>query len=114
MSLSLLIVCLISTNYTYKNIYAQPFEVNEEDYYSTGSESTNSQENSQNSEDSGKENCITNQEASVLQQTSPDSETYLNNFHFIKKFDREGNLVDSWGTVGSWGWTVPSCSWNNC
>ena len=101
MSFSLLIVCLISTNTTYKNIYAQPFEFNAEDYYSTGSEPTNSQANPQNSEDSDKENCINNQVDSVLQQTSPDSDTYLNNFHFIKKFDREGNLVDSWGTVGS-------------
>ena len=52
------------------------------------------------SEDSEKENCITNQENNYI-QTSTDSDGYLNNFHFIKKFDREGNLVDSWGTVGS-------------
>ena len=54
-----------------------------------------------NSEDTDNENCINNQEDSVLQQTSADSDTYLNNFHFIKKFDRQGNLIDSWGNVGS-------------
>src|SRR5215211_2676783 len=82
-------------------IYAEVFEFNEKDYYSSSdNEPTNSQEKSTNSEDTGKENCITNQEASVL-QTSTDSDTYLNNFHFIKKFDKEGNVVDSWGTVGS-------------
>ena len=51
------------------------------------------------SEDSEKENCITNQENNYI-QTSTDSDGYLNNFHFIKKFDKDGNLVDSWGTVG--------------
>ena len=125
-SVSLIIVCLTSTNLIYNRIYAEIFEFNENDYYSSGNDPTNSQEkqtnsedtatedysssdndptNSQekqtNSEDAGKENCITNQEASVLQQASTDSDTYLNNFHFIKKFDKEGNLVDSWGNVGS-------------
>ena len=94
---SLLIVCFISSNFTYKNIYAQQFEFNEENYDSTGKESPNPP----NSEDTAKENCINNQVDSVLQQTSADSNTYLNNFHFIKKFDRQGNLVNSWGTVGS-------------
>src|SRR5215208_3769082 len=125
-SFSLIILCFISTNVVYNTIYAQIFEFNEKDYYSSSdNEPTDSQEKSTNSEDTGKEDysssdneptdsqekstnfedtakedCITNQEASVL-QTSTDSDTYLNNFHFIKKFDREGNLVDSWGTVGS-------------
>jgi hypothetical protein len=26
---------------------------------------------------------------------------YTSNFHFRKKFDQNGNLIDSWGTVGS-------------
>src|SRR5215213_6558561 len=118
-SFSLIILCFISTNVVYNTIYAQIFEFNEKDYYSSSdNEPTDSQEKSTNSQDTAKEdysssdneptdsqdtdkeNCITNQEASVL-QTSTDSDTYLNNFHFIKKFDREGNLVDSWGTVGS-------------
>src|SRR5215211_6465330 len=100
-SFSLIILCFISTNVVYNTIYAQIFEFNEKDYYSSSdNEPTDSQEKSTNFEDTDKENCITNQEASVL-QTSTDSDTYLNNFHFIKKFDREGNLVDSWGTVGS-------------
>ncbi|HKO40872.1 MAG TPA: hypothetical protein VJU85_06380, partial [Nitrososphaeraceae archaeon] len=119
---------MISTNLIFNKTYAEIFEFNEKDYYSSsnkdpmnsgekqtnsedttmegdyssGKEQTNSGEKQTNSEDTVKENCINNQEASVLQtQTSPDSDTYLNNFHFIKKFDREGNLVDSWGTVGS-------------
>ena len=88
-SVSLIIVCLTSTNLIYNRIYAEIFEFNENDYYSSGNDPTNSQEkqtnsedtatedysssdndptNSQekqtNSEDAGKENCITNQEAS--------------------------------------------------
>jgi hypothetical protein len=81
-SFSLIILCFISTNVIYNTIYAQIFEFNEEDYYSSSSdnEQTNSQEKSTNSEeDTGKENCITNQEASVL-QASTDSNAYLNNF----------------------------------
>ena len=73
-SVSLIIVCLTSTNLIYNRIYAQIFEFNENDYYSSGNDPTNSQEKSTNSEDTVKENCITNQEASVL-QASTDSDT---------------------------------------
>src|SRR4030095_10961773 len=92
-SVSLLIVCLISTNLIFNKIYSEIFEFNEKDYYtssdndpsnsgekqtnsedtamedeySSGNEPTNSGEKQTNSEDTVKENCINNQEASVLQ-----------------------------------------------
>ena len=28
------------------------------------------------------------------------SDSYLSDFHFVKKIDKNGNLVGSWGTVG--------------
>jgi hypothetical protein len=28
------------------------------------------------------------------------SDSYYSDFHFIKKFDKDGNLLDSWGNVG--------------
>jgi len=76
-SVSLIIVCLISTNLIFNKIFAEIFEFNEKDYYSSSdNEPTNSGEKQINSEDTVKENCINNQEASVLQtQTSPDSDT---------------------------------------
>src|SRR5688572_29107699 len=92
---SLIILYVVSPSFI---IYAEVFEFNAEDYYA--SDQSISEKNPANSEDIDKENCITNQEASVL-QASTDSNTYLNNFHFIKKFDRDGNLIGSWGTVGS-------------
>ncbi len=142
-SFGLIFLCFISTHVISNPIYAEIFEFNEEDYYSSqdddqtnsqdddqtnsqdddqtnsqdqsanfedtsnqdsitsqDDDQTNSQDQSATSEDSEKENCITNQENNYI-QTSTDSDGYLNNFHFIKKFDRDGNLVDSWGTVGS-------------
>ena len=102
--LSLIILYIVPTGFI-SIIYGEIFEFNEEDYYSSDQSTSeknpaNSKATALDSEDTTKENCINNQEASVL-QTSTLSDTYLNNFHFIKKFDREGNLVDSWGTVGS-------------
>src|SRR5215208_6850535 len=56
-SFSLIILCFISTNVVYNTIYAQIFEFNEKDYYSSSSdnEPTNSQEKSTNFEDTAKE-----------------------------------------------------------
>ena len=140
-SFGLIFLCFISTYVISNPIYAEIFEFNEEDYYSSqdddqtnsqdqsadfedtssqdsfatqdDDDQTNSQDQSATSEDSEKENCITNQVNNYI-QTSTDSDGYLNNFHFIKKFDRDGNLVDSWGNSRIWQWTVSSCSWNNC
>lgn len=82
-------------------IYAQEFEFNSEDYYDAeeNSPNTNSEDQSTNtdSEDTDKEPCIDDQlesSAAVLSAVSDDS--YTSNFHFVKKFDQNGNLVDSW------------------
>ena len=93
-----MILYIISTDFI-SIIYAEIFELNEEDYY--GSDKSISEKNSANSEDNDKENCINNQVQSVLASNGDiNSDSYSSEFHFIKKFDREGNLVDSWGTVG--------------
>jgi hypothetical protein len=59
-------------------------------------------------EDTDKEVCIDNQQQiesasySANSDLSSDSSSYSStDYNFIKKFDREGNLVDSWGTIGS-------------
>src|SRR5215207_559710 len=54
-SVSLIIVCLTSTNLIYNKIYGEIFEFNENDYYSSGNDPTNSQEKSTNSEDTAME-----------------------------------------------------------
>jgi hypothetical protein len=81
-------------------IYAEVFEFNEEDYYA--SDQSISEKNPANSEDIDKENCINNQIQAVLSSNNDlSSDPYSSEFHFVKKFDRDGNLIDSWGTVGS-------------
>ncbi len=104
-----MIICFIPIFFV-SVIYAQEFEVNEEDYFSSEEEkqedaktNTNSKDFSTaatDSEDTDKEPCIDGQiesSAAVLSALSDDS--YTSNFHFVKKFDQNGNLVDSWGTV---------------
>ena len=49
-SFSLILACLFSTNFIYNSIYAQIFEFNENDYYSSGNEPPNSQESSDDTE----------------------------------------------------------------
>ena len=110
-SFSLIILFAISTSFV-SIIYAEIFEFNPEDYYEsdknpseenpTNDEATQ-QQKSINAEDTDKENCINNQIESVLYSNSDlNSDSYYSsNFHFIKKFDRNGNLIGSWGTVGS-------------
>ena len=52
----MLIVCLISTNLIFNKIYAEIFEFNEKDYYtSSDSDSLNSGEKQTNSEDTSME-----------------------------------------------------------
>ena len=98
----LLISFIISTNLIFIS-YAQVFGFDAEDYY----DSVESKSVSTNSEDSDNENCINNQIESVLSSSSSSNsdansnDAYTSNFHFVKKFDKNGNLVDSWGTVGS-------------
>ena len=113
----IIIICFIPIVFV-SVIYAQDFEVNEEDYFSSEEEeeqqdeepedvkiNTDSEDSStaspEDSEDTDKEPCIDGQiesSAAVLSAISDDS--YASNFHFVKKFDKNGNLVDSWGTVG--------------
>src|SRR5215211_716639 len=114
---SILLLFAISTNFV-SFIYAEIFEFNMVDYYESdnnpseenptnGGEDTQQQQQQQksiNAEDTDKENCINNQIESVLYSNNDlgsDSDSYSSNFHFIKKFDRNGNLVDRWGTIGS-------------
>ncbi|HVP82282.1 MAG TPA: 6-bladed beta-propeller, partial [Nitrososphaeraceae archaeon] len=99
-----MIICFIPIVFV-SVIYAQEFEFNSEDYYDAeeNSPNTNSEDQSINtdSEDTDKEPCIDGQlesSAAVLSAVSDDS--YTSNFHFVKKFDQNGNLVDSLGTVG--------------
>jgi hypothetical protein len=55
-----------------------------------------------NSEDTDTENCINNQIESVLSSNDDlSSDSYSSDFHFVKKFDKNGNIIDSWGNVGS-------------
>jgi hypothetical protein len=107
----LLISLFILTNLI-SMTYAQVFEFDAEDSYeSIGIQSNTYSEDSStlNSEDSDNENCINNQIESVLSSSTSSSSSnsdtnsndpYISNFHFVKKFDQNGNLVDSWGTVG--------------
>jgi hypothetical protein len=90
--------------------YAQIFEFNPEDYYdiTENTPTSNSKDSSSsNSEDLDNENCINNQIESVLSSSSSSNsdtnsnDPYTSNFHFVKKFDKNGNLVDSWDIVGS-------------
>ena len=106
--------CLLST------IFAQEFEFDAEDYYSSennnpvnSEEDTSADKNSadkksmNSNEDTDKEVCIDNQQQiesapSYFSNSdlSSDSSSYSStDYHFIKKFDREGNLVDSWGRI---------------
>ena len=100
-----MIICFIPIVFV-SVIYAQEFEFNSEDYYDVeeNSPNTNSEDQSTNtdSEDTDKEPCIDGQlesSAAVLSAVSDDS--YTSNFHFVKKFDKDGNIIDSWGNVGS-------------
>ena len=99
---SLIFLCFVTTNFI-SSIYAQEFEFNAEDYFFSEQTPSNSKDTvtPTDSEDTDKEPCIDGQiesSAAVLSATSDDS--YTSNFHFVKKFDQNGNLVDSWGTVG--------------
>ena len=74
---SLIILCFISTNVIYNTIYAQIFEFNEEDYYSSpDNEQTNSQEKSTNSEDTFQEDysSSSDNEQTNSQEKSTNSE----------------------------------------
>ena len=89
-------------------IYGQVFEFNEDDYIGStitgegGDNQDNKGSMNSNSEDTDKENCINNQIESVLASNyDMSSDPYTSEFHFGKKFDKDGNLLDSWGTVGS-------------
>jgi hypothetical protein len=89
------------------------FEVNEEDYFSAEEEkqedaktNTNSKDSSvttTNSEDTDKETCLDSnriESAVVLSSASNlNSDSNLSDFHFVKKFDKDGKLIDSWDTV---------------
>ena len=106
--------------------YAQIFEFDEGDYYeskekekntppTTNSKDTATTTNlkdienkpspSATSEDTDKETCIDGpiEQAAVLSSPSNNDMNsdsyYSSNFHFVKKFDKNGTLVDSWGKV---------------
>ena len=112
---SIIIAFFSHNNNLINSIYGQIFEVDEEDYFDTDTndnadtDSTSTTKNSQpasasvTSEDTDKENCINNQIETVLGSNNDNvnSDSYTSNFHFVKKFDKNGNLVGSWGTVGS-------------
>ena len=133
-SFNLIISCFIVVTCLLSTIFAQKFEFDEEDYYSssennnpinseedTSADKNPSDKKSMNSnEDTDKEVCINNQQQmesasySDNSDLSSDSSSYYSaDYHFIKKFDREENLVDSWGTRRIQRWTVSPCSWNN-
>ena len=109
---TLISLFFISINFI-SAINAQVFEFNEEDYVSSEEEekeekdttTTNSADVSAatNSEDIyEKETCINNQIDSVLSSNGDmSSDSYSSEIHFIKKFDKDGNIIGSWGTVGS-------------
>jgi hypothetical protein len=117
----LILLYFLNTGFVSTSL-AQVFEFNEEDYFSSEENeeleeqqeqeeedektTTNAKDSSTATstdfEDTDKEPCIDGQiesSAAVLSATSDDS--YTSNFHFVKKFDRDGNLIGSWGTVGS-------------
>src|SRR5687768_4340165 len=95
--------------------YAQIFEFEDEDYYESKEKkeenppttTTNSKDKSAkpNSEDTDKDTCIDGnriESAAILSSDSDKkSDSYYSDFHFVKKFDKKGNLVDSWGKVGT-------------
>src|SRR5215213_436482 len=112
---SLIFLCSISINFI-STINAQVFEFNEEDYFSSeekeekeeeeeNTPTTNSKDASAtaNSEDTDKEVCIDNpmKSVSVLNSDIDSDSSYSSAFHFIKKYDKNGTLIDSWGNVGS-------------
>ena len=113
-----ILICLIFISINFiSTINAQEFEFNEEDYFSfeedegdgegegkdattTNSEDVSATTNAEDTDD--KETCINNQIESVLSSNgNMNSDSYSSDFHFIKKFDKEGNLISSFGTVGS-------------
>ncbi|HET7641939.1 MAG TPA: hypothetical protein VFK40_00395, partial [Nitrososphaeraceae archaeon] len=113
----MIFLCFISTIFI-SVVYGQVFEFDENDYIGStrAGEGGNNQDNkdsmssnnedaastNSNSEDTDKENCINNQIESVLASNyDMSSDPYTSEFHFVKKFDKNGNLLDSWGTVGS-------------
>ena len=101
---SLIVLSFIITNFI-PSIYAQEFEFNAEDYFYSEQNPTNSKDVPTilpDSEDTDKENCVDNPMDSLsLPNSGINSDSYTSEFHFIKKFDRDGNLIGSWGTVGS-------------
>ena len=99
---SLIFLSFITINFI-SSVYAQDYEFNAEDYFSSEQNPTNSRDNpTPDSEDTDKEKCLDNpMESLSLPNNDIGLDPYVSEFHFIKKFDREGNLVDSWGTVGS-------------
>ena len=100
-SFSLIFLCFFTTNFI-SSIYAEEFNFNTEDYFSSQNP-TNSKDTDTNidSEDTDKENCIDNLMESVSQPNNDIGSDSYASFNFIKKFDKDGNLVDSWGTAGS-------------
>ncbi|MGD1837285.1 MAG: 6-bladed beta-propeller [Nitrososphaeraceae archaeon] len=50
------------------------------------------------------ENCIDNGnevEYSLPSVDQVNSDSYISDFHSVRKFDKNGNLLDSWGSIGS-------------
>ena len=100
---SLIFLSFITINFI-PSIYAQEFEFNAEDYFYSEQNPTNSKDvtTTPDSEDTDKEDCLDNPMDSLsLPNSDMNSDSYTSEFHFIKKFDRDGNLIGSWGTVGS-------------
>jgi hypothetical protein len=101
----IMVICFIPIVFV-SVIYAQEFEVNEDDYFSAEEQQEEEQEDNgkpnTNSEDiDNKEPCIDGPlESSSAVLSAVNGDSYASNFHFVKKFDKNGNLVDSWGTVG--------------
>ena len=107
----MIFLCFISTIFI-SVVYGQVFEFDENDYIgstSTGEGGNNNQDNkdsmssnnedatstNSNSEDTDKENCINNQIESVLASNYDlSSDPYTSEFHFVKKFDKDGRLID--------------------
>ena len=85
-SFSFIVLCFISTSIIYNNIYAQIFEFNEEDYYSSqNDDQTNSQDQSANDQTNSQDQSAnfddtSNQDSFTSQDDQSNSQRSIANF----------------------------------
>jgi len=119
---NLIISLLLVPNFI-STVYGQIFEFNEDDYIGLDNngnnqndekdEKENGEKNlpttnsgtmpvSADSEDTDKEPCIDGPfESSPVVEAVVNDKPYTSTFHFVKKFDKDGNLVGSFGSPGA-------------